>query len=100
MVIADSGFALSASLGVSPNPSTGAANIQFSLGQSQSFTLSVYDLRGRRVRVLEQGIGSDQSSIVGWDGRDGQGRNVPSGIYFVRLRSGDDVLTSKVVLSR
>jgi subtilisin family serine protease len=89
-----------ATLGISPNPMAGAVNIQFNLGRTQTYTLSVYDLRGRRVRALEQGVGSVQPVTVGWDGRDGQGRVLPSGVYFVRLTSGSDVLTSKIVLSR
>ena len=78
----------------------GATNIHFRLSGARSFTLSVYDLRGRRVRVLEQGIGSTEPAVVGWDGRDGVGRNLPSGIYLVRLATDTETLTSKVVLSR
>lgn len=91
---------IAASLGISPNPALGATNIQFSLDQNEVFTLSVFDLRGRRVRVLEQGVGTARPEVVGWDGKDGEGRHVPSGVYFVRLATRSEVLTNKVVLSR
>ncbi|MBU8871704.1 MAG: S8 family serine peptidase [Gemmatimonadales bacterium] len=100
VVSRNSGPDFSVSLGVSPNPMVGETNIHFRLDRAQPYTLSVYDLRGRLVRVLEQGVGSVQPAVVGWDGCDGNGRNLPSGIYLVRMETGGEVFTNKVVLSR
>ncbi len=47
--------------------------------------LTVLDLRGRVRRVLADGIRFGGAGAVVWDGRDGAGNPVPSGIYVVRL---------------
>jgi len=37
---------------------------------------------------------------VEWDGRDGEGKSVASGVYLYRLRAGDVVETQRMVLVR
>jgi hypothetical protein len=37
---------------------------------------------------------------VTWDGRDARGRLLGSGVYFVRLKTGDHSATEKLVLQR
>jgi hypothetical protein len=49
-------------------------------------SIRVYDVTGRRVRTLLDGQLSRGSSTVAWDGRDGHGARVGSGVYFVRLK--------------
>ena len=89
-----------ATLVVAPNPTSGSASIRFSPAAAGTYSLAVYDLRGRRVRVLEQVASALQPVTVGWDGRDDGGRELPSGVYFVRVTAGAQTLTNKVVLSR
>ncbi len=60
--------------------------------------LEVFDIRGRLVRTLvdeRQAAGPRQ---VLWDGADGSGRRVPSGVYFSVLRTDVDVLTRKMAV--
>ena len=40
------------------------------------------------------------SYAVRWDGRDGADRELASGVYFYRLRAGDEVETRKLLLLR
>jgi hypothetical protein len=64
-------------------------------------TVTLYDLRGRLVRVLlaREELPAGRTDLR-WDGRDGQGRAVPSGIYLCRLEAGNRVLTGKLTLLR
>jgi flagellar hook assembly protein FlgD len=62
--------------------------------------LRIYDQAGRVVREfpgldVKRGMYS-----VTWDGRDAKGSTLASGIYFVRLKSGDYAATEKLVLQR
>jgi hypothetical protein len=84
-----------------PNPFNPATTINFSVpGEGQSVSLKVFDVTGRLVRVLvDQSILSGNQSIV-WRGRDDDGRDVSTGIYFYRLQTRDSVLTRKLVLIR
>ena len=62
--------------------------------------VSIYDLAGRRIRVLAGGLATAGEHEVVWRGDDGLGQPVPSGIYLVRLRAGGSADTRKVVLTK
>ena len=58
----------------------------------------VYDVGGRRLRLLAMGdLAAGRHSVV-WDGRDEAGRSLPSGIYLYRLSSGEGRITRKMLL--
>ncbi|HWN82179.1 MAG TPA: FlgD immunoglobulin-like domain containing protein, partial [Candidatus Udaeobacter sp.] len=80
--------ATAARLAVWPNPTGGPATIELDLaGGGSPATLSVYDPAGRRVASLWQGALAPGSHVLGWDGRDRDGRLVPNGTYFVRFEA-------------
>jgi flagellar hook assembly protein FlgD len=65
-----------------------------------SARLSVYSAAGALVRTLQDGnIEPGYYSAI-WNGRDGSGRLVASGIYLYRLEAGNYSATGKVLLSR
>lgn len=87
-------------LNVSPNPAPGDMMISFSRDSGRSYDLSVFDLRGRRVRNMSRGNAEEGNGAMVFDGRDDSGHQLPAGIYFVHLNSGGRTLTKKVVLTR
>lgn len=87
-------------LGVWPNPVSSASQVSFRVPAGGSYSLGVYDLRGRRVRELRAGTAGDLGDVVAWDGLDAGGRELATGVYFVQLQSDRQVLTRKVVLAR
>lgn len=83
---------------VFPNPSRGQTTIRFGLPQEEDVTVEVYNVLGQRVATLLQRASRKEGfHAVQWDGRDGQGAALASGVYFIRLRAGDFVATEKVV---
>lgn len=64
-------------------------------GGHQPVSLTVYNLRGQSVLVTEIGACSTE---LAWDGRDRQGNLVPPGIYLIRLSSGSQFRTLKVLV--
>ena len=84
-----------------PNPFNPRTVITFELAQKEIVTLFVYDARGRRVRDLIAGefLSSGVHHIT-WDGRDGAGRELASGIYLYRLTSDDGIETRKMTLAK
>ncbi len=100
LVVEKSHNGLALQLGLVPNPVTSATEIRFSAVAGRSYDLAVYDLRGRCVRKLQQGMGNAAPLAIGWDGTDTAGRRLSAGVYFLRLRTGQDVVTRKVVLER
>lgn len=71
-----------------PNPFNPRVQIDFSIGEHQRGLLEVFDLRGRRVATLWQGVARKNEQTT-WEGRDFQGRALPSGTYTFSLQRGD-----------
>jgi hypothetical protein len=87
-------------LDVFPNPVGASAEIRFAAPSGRPFSLAVYDLRGRRVRVLERGESLAEAGVIEWQGEDDQGRRLAGGLYVVRLVSGDRAVTRKMSLMK
>jgi len=84
----------------SPNPFEGRTDIRFDLPASQQVHLYVFDVGGRRVRTLWSGRAAAGASFVRWDGRDADGREVNSGVYFYRLEAGEQTAVRKMTIVR
>jgi flagellar hook assembly protein FlgD len=63
-------------------------------------TVVVYVVRGALVRELVDETVAAGIHRVAWDGRDGRGRSVGSGIYFCCLEGGESTETGRMVLLR
>jgi flagellar hook assembly protein FlgD len=72
--------------------------IGYALPKSGFAKIEVYNLGGQRVRLLVDGPAEAGSSSVRWDGRGEQGRFLPPGAYFIKLRAEDRIASKKVVL--
>jgi hypothetical protein len=73
------------SLGVHPNPFNPTTEITFSWPRSGRAEVRVFDVRGREVRRLTGGVLPAGRHSVMWNGRDGSGREVASGVFFAVL---------------
>lgn len=73
--------------GIGPNPFRSRATVSFDLPVRQPVHVAVYDAGGRLCRTVVQAELEPGSHDLVWDGRDAGGRSVPSGIYFVVLRT-------------
>jgi hypothetical protein len=62
--------------------------------------LSIYDLDGRRVTTLVGRADVAGEVTMHWDGRDADGRQLASGVYFARVAAGDETAFRKLVLLR
>jgi hypothetical protein len=81
-----------------PNPFNPQATIRFELERDTHVTLRAYDVQGRAVRTLVDSYVAAGVREIRWDGRDGAGRNLPSGTYFLRLEAGRDSQSRTVTL--
>ncbi|MCB1184215.1 trypsin-like peptidase domain-containing protein [bacterium] len=81
-----------------PNPFNPMTRIRFNLAQAGHATIQVFDLQGRHVRTLVDGAQPAGPGEVVWDGTDGEGRKVSSGVYFARVASGGQAADHKMVL--
>jgi len=83
-----------------PNPFNPSTTITFEVpeGAGQTVELSVFDVRGQRVRQLVNGTAEPGKHFAFFDGRDDFGRDLPSGVYFYRLRAESFSQTRKMIL--
>jgi flagellar hook assembly protein FlgD len=83
-----------------PNPFNPVTTVAFSLPQRMRLTLSIYDITGRRVAQLIDGVMNAGRHEVPWAGTDDKGRAVASGVYCYRLKTPYGVETRRMVLAR
>ncbi|MCY3554619.1 MAG: S8 family serine peptidase [Gemmatimonadetes bacterium] len=83
-----------------PNPFAGRTDIRFELTESTTVNLTIYDLLGRRVRVLADRMYGPGRYALPWNGMDGDGRAVPSGVYLYRMTAGGIEQSGKMLLLR
>ncbi|MBI5805580.1 T9SS type A sorting domain-containing protein [candidate division TA06 bacterium] len=86
------------SLKLWPNPFVAAITLNYSLPQKTRVNMRVYNVTGQLVRDLieeEEKYGGNYKTI--WDGRNNQGQNLPSGLYFACLSVNGKTETKKLV---
>lgn len=83
-----------------PNPFNSETMIKFHLPRANHVQLKIYNLSGKEViTLLDKQIKAGDEQVK-WNGRDQNGDNISSGLYFIRLKSDESVATQKVLLIR
>lgn len=77
---------------VYPNPFNATLTISFALPQAQEISLIAYDILGRQAAVLALGRYAEGTHRLQWNSP-----NIGTGIYFLKLQSAWQTLTTKVV---
>jgi hypothetical protein len=85
---------------VLPNPTLGSVRVHFAWPKAGELGLDVFDLAGRRLRTLEAMPLEAGSHTIEWDGRADDGRQVSSGVYFIRLAGAGVSARRQVVVVR
>ncbi len=80
------------------NPSPGGVDITLAVPNAASVRVSVYDVRGRRVRTLQQGMLDPGYRKLRWDRSLEDGGRAAAGVYFLRAEASGFRQTRKVVL--
>jgi hypothetical protein len=83
-----------------PNPSASRVAVAYSLARSGWVRLSVFDVSGRLVARLVEGMEDAGGHAVAWDGRAADGRQAASGLYCARLESSGQVESRWIVIAR
>jgi hypothetical protein len=83
-----------------PNPSKGSAWLSFELVEASRVELDIFDVTGRCVAAFASRDSRAGRHRLGWDGRDFDGRELPSGIYFARVRAAQETVVRKIVIAR
>ncbi len=84
-----------------PNPSSRTVAVQGQADGGGPLRLQVFDVSGRRVRVVHRPLRSSGAFEMTWDGRDDLGHAVPAGVYFLKVdQAGREIGRNRIVLLR
>jgi hypothetical protein len=81
-----------------PNPFNPETQIEYALPKASQVKLTIYNLLGQKVTTLVDEFQTVGFKTVHWDGKDDQGTEVASGVYFYKLKAGDFSETKKMIL--
>ncbi len=83
-----------------PNPFNQTTMLSWQLPRAERVRIALFSLRGEERALLYSGRQQAGVYRLAWDGRDGSGRPLPSGVYFVRFTAGDHRQVVKLTLVR
>lgn len=97
---ADDPLAPEISLSAYPNPFRGSTLLKLNGTASARFPLDIYNLRGQKVNTLFPQASDATASMVSWNGRTADGKQLSSGIYFVKIRNCSSGTVARLLLLR
>ena len=80
-----------------PNPFTEQVKISYSLPARMKVRLALYDVTGRLVTTLVNGVEEPGVKTIIWDGKSDNGSLISNGVYFCYLETEDGSLVRKIV---
>ena len=81
-----------------PNPFNPTTKINYGLPNEANVFLVIYDILGREVITLANGLQEPGYKSITWNGTDALGRKVSAGMYFYLLQAGEFRQTRKMIL--
>ncbi len=81
-----------------PNPFNPSTTIEYGLPGRSHVTISIFNILGRRVRQLIDESKPAGTHRVLWNGNDGAGAPVSSGVYFFRVIAGNKTIARKMIM--
>lgn len=81
-----------------PNPFNPETSIEFILNQPGRVTVEIFNILGQKIKTVADKKFRSGLQTLYWDGKDENGKEVSSGIYFYRVKTDDMVKTRKMVL--
>ncbi|MBI3519237.1 MAG: T9SS type A sorting domain-containing protein [Bacteroidetes bacterium] len=80
-----------------PNPFSDLVTIQYSINETATVSVEIYDLLGKQ--IIKQNIGKQPEGIHNWDWKanDNGGNKIPAGVYFYKLKANDFIYEGKII---
>lgn len=80
-----------------PNPFNGVVQIEVDIPKRGEHSLALYDLQGRKVKILQNGLLASGKHSFEWNGADDRNNGVATGIYLAVLQSNAYLRKLKVI---
>ena len=83
-----------------PNPFNPTTSFNYNLAENGKIKMTITDIIGREIVTLIDDYQRQGNHNILWTGKDKNGDQVPSGIYFYNLKSGSTLITKKMTLTK
>jgi len=83
-----------------PNPFNPTTTISFSVSTEQDIELTIYNIKGQKIKTLYSGTADVGEHTVIWEGKDNSDKQVSSGIYVYKLTTNNKELTRKMLMMK
>ena len=80
-----------------PNPFNPTTTIRYDLPENSHVTITIYDMRGRKVKTLVNSTQDAGYRSVVWDASNAYGQPVSGGVYLCQIQAGEYMQTKKMV---
>lgn len=81
-----------------PNPFNPLTTVRYDLPERANVTVTIYDILGRKVRTLVQGLEEPGFKSAIWDGTNDTGEPVSTGLYYYQIKAVDFTQTRKMIM--
>ena len=81
-----------------PNPFQLTTSISYTLAERSPAAVNIYDATGALIIRVDKGVQTAGKHSIEWDGRDKNGRQVGSGVYFYQLEGLRGIAAKKLLL--
>ncbi len=78
-------------IGNYPNPFNPSTSIEFSINNNSHIELSIYNIKGQKIKTLAQNEFTKGSHSIIWNGDEESGKSVSSGVYLYKLNVNDKI---------
>jgi flagellar hook assembly protein FlgD len=84
-----------------PNPFRSEIAIHYAIASpGHAVDIAVFDAKGRLVKRLFSGIKPPGRYVVTWDGRTGEDKAAPAGVYFCRMKTEERTTSTKIIRTK
>jgi hypothetical protein len=87
-------------LSVTPNPSSGQVMVRYTLPRPTTVRIEVFDAAGGVVGRIVEGDRPAGAYSTPWNGRNENGRELPTGVYFARIVTAEGMRTGRMIVAR
>lgn len=80
------------------NPFRNCTSVSYGLPEQTKTMITVYDITGKLITILQDGIEQPGWHTITWNGEDARGNQCPSGVYFIKLNAEEAHIIKKLIL--
>ncbi len=81
-----------------PNPFRQSTQISYDLSQTDFVRVDIYDMLGRNLSTIDEGLKEKGMHTIEWTAKDESGCDLPVGLYIARIRTSKITMNTRMML--